>query len=194
MKYTERIDKALRIASWAHEQVGQRRKGTDIPYIIHPFGVMIFATSATDDEDVLIACLLHDVLEDVPSDIYSEEQMISDFGDRVVSIVKDVTNDKTSRDWYKRSNRYLDHLENSASDEAVIVSAADKVHNLFSTLVDYQEYGDELWTRFSTGKAEDQLWWYESILEVAKRRLGDIELVGKLELAVDKLRAAVSYS
>ncbi len=65
INYTSRLDNAVREAARAHEIEGQHRKGTDIPYIIHPFGVMMIASNATDDEDVLIACLMHDVLEDV---------------------------------------------------------------------------------------------------------------------------------
>ena len=61
INYTERLDKALRKAAWSHEQQGQHRKGSDIPYIIHPVGAMMIASNATDDEDILIACLMHDV-------------------------------------------------------------------------------------------------------------------------------------
>lgn len=47
---TSRLDKAIRRAAWAHEQAGQHRKGTDVPYIVHPSGVMIIASNVTDDE------------------------------------------------------------------------------------------------------------------------------------------------
>jgi (p)ppGpp synthase/HD superfamily hydrolase len=168
--YTARLDKAIRTAAWAHEQAGQHRKGTDIPYIIHPFGVMTIASRATDDEDTLIACLLHDVLEDVDVSIYDERKMREDFGDRVVAIVKDVTKDDTQPTWRAVSEAYLDHLEHRACDQAVTVSAADKVHNLHSVLFDYDVVGDDLWQRFSTKSADDQLWWYEAILAVIEKR------------------------
>src|SRR5665647_836503 len=177
ISYTHRLDKAIRIAAWAHEQQLQHRKGTDIPYIIHPFGVMLIASNATDDEDVLIACLMHDVLEDVDSSIYDEQAMRADFGDRMVAMVKDVTKDDSISDWHERSRAYLDHLENEASDEAVIVSTYDKIHNLVSILVDYETHGEGLWTRFSTQSAADQLWWYESILAVATKRAIPAELI-----------------
>ena len=192
ISYTHRLDKAIRIAAWAHEQQLQHRKGTDIPYIIHPFGVMLIASNATDDEDVLIACLLHDVLEDVDTSIYDEQTMRADFGDRMVAIVKDVTKDDSVRDWHERSKAYLDHLENKASNEAVIVSASDKIHNLVSILVDYGIEGDNLWNRFSTKSSTDQLWWYESILAVITKRGISAELISQLAGQVEILRLKIN--
>jgi len=192
INYTHRLDKAIRIAAWAHEQQLQHIKGTDIPYISHPFGVMLIASNATDDEDVLIACLLHDVLEDVDTSIYDEQTMRADFGDRMVAMVKDVTKDDSVRDWHERSKAYLDHLENKASNEAVIVSASDKIHNLVSILVDYGIEGDNLWNRFSTKSFTDQLWWYESILAVITKRGISAELISQLAGQVEILRLKIN--
>ncbi len=188
INYTDRLDSALRRAAWAHEKSGQHRKGTDIPYIIHPVGVMIIASSVTDDEDALIACLMHDVLEDVDSDVYDKDKMSEEFGERVVAIVLNVTKDETEKDWRKRSEAYLRYLEYDASDEALIVSASDKIHNLLSILVDYSTCGDELWNRFSIKSSEDQLWWYESILAVITRRKVSETLVNKLTVQVNSLK------
>lgn len=186
--YTERLDSALRKTAWAHEKTGQHRKGTDIPYIIHPVGVMMIASNITDDEDVLIACLLHDVLEDVDSGIYDENQMRQDFGNRVVQIVKDVSKDDSIPDWHERSRAYLHHLEFEASDEAVVVSTSDKIHNLISILIDYKACGEGLWDRFSTKNSADQLWWYESILAVIEKRKAPEKLVAQLTEQVNILK------
>jgi (p)ppGpp synthase/HD superfamily hydrolase len=191
IKFTERLDKAIRIASWAHEQAHEHRKGGDIPYIIHPFGVMLIAGSVTDDEDILIACLLHDVLEDVPSKIYDEEKMQKDFGDKVLNIVKDVTKDRRLSDWYEVSKNYLNHLEFKACDEAIIVSVADKTHNLESTLFDYKELGDKIWDIFTTKNGSDQLWWYNAVLEVAIRRKAPELLTDKLSDLINQLKKLV---
>ncbi len=189
--YTQRLDKAMRTAAWAHEQQKQHRKGTDVPYIIHPVGVMMIASNVTDDEDILIACLMHDVLEDVDSAIYSEEQMDKDFGERVVEIVKHVTKDESEPTWRLRAEMYLANLENVANDEAVIVSAADKIHNLLSILTDYETAGDVLWERFTTKNAKDQLWWYESILSAIKKRSAPQQLIDTLSGQVEVLRPLV---
>lgn len=188
INYTDRLDSALRKAAWAHEKSGQHRKGTDIPYIIHPVGVMIIASNVTDDENILVACLMHDVLEDVRADIYDEDKMREEFGNRVVEIVKNITKDGDKPDWRDRANDYLQHLEYSASDEAVIVSASDKIHNLLSILADYSTYGDELWNRFSTKSSADQLWWYESILGVVTRRKVPEKLIIQLTEQVNSLK------
>jgi (p)ppGpp synthase/HD superfamily hydrolase len=171
--YTARLDKAIKIATWAHGTTGQLRKGTDVPFIIHPYGVMTIASLATNDEDILIACLLHDILEDVAAkrpDIYNEELMREDFGDRVTAIVKDVTHDDSIYNWHKRNQKYLDHIANKASQEAVIVSTSDKIHNLLSIVEDYKLHGQGLARRFSTNNLNDQLWWYGSVYEVAVKR------------------------
>jgi (p)ppGpp synthase/HD superfamily hydrolase len=185
--YTNRFDKALRRSAQAHEQSGHHRKGTDIPYITHPFGVALIAGMATDDEDTLIACLLHDTLEDVRPEIYNEDDIRRDFGGRVLSIVKDVTKDDSLTSWRDRSEAYLAHLRDEASSEAIIVSASDKIHNLKSILIDYETVGDELWQRFTTKSKADQVWWYQSILETIIARNAPKPLVEELARAVDAL-------
>jgi (p)ppGpp synthase/HD superfamily hydrolase len=102
MKVTPRLEKAIRTATIAHKE--QKRKGSDTPYIIHPYSVMCIAANATQDEDILIACLLHDILEDV-SDKYPRKQMVKDFGDRVASIVDGVTKDSSLPDWQSRAEQ-----------------------------------------------------------------------------------------
>lgn len=164
---SSRLAKAISIAAYAHRN--QKRKATDIPYICHPYSVMLIAQSCTCDEDVFIAALLHDVLEDAAEE-YSEHEMLNDFGLRVVSIVKEVTKDSSLSMWQERANSYLTHLE-TASHEALIVCLADKTHNLMSMVADYEAVGDALWARFNAGK-DRQLWWYSSVWDVLERRLG----------------------
>jgi len=188
INYTQRLDNAIKRTAWAHEQAKQHRKGTDTPYVIHSFGVMVIASNVTEDEDILIACLMHDILEDVDSSIYGEREMRDNFGDRVVSIVKDITKDAAEPDWHARAKAYLSHLENQASEEAVIVSSADKIHNLLSILDDYDTVGDELWELFTTKSSRDQLWWYESILNIIKVRKAPAKLIDQLTGMVKELR------
>lgn len=185
---TKRLDKAMRVSAWAHEQQNQHRKGTDIPYAMHPFAAMLIASNVTDDEDILIACLLHDILEDVKSEIYSDSDMARDFGGRVVDIVKGVTKNDEIDSWKERSLAYLKHLENQASDEAVIVSASDKIHNLISILSDFDKIGSQIWLRFSTNNSEDQLWWYQEILKVIRIRQVPEELANQLSDLVDEAK------
>lgn len=190
IQYTERFDKAIRIAAWAHDQQKQYRKGTDLPYIIHPVGVMLIASGVTSDEDVLLASLLHDVLEDVDSKIYSQDDMNRDFGQNVTDIVLGVTKNDDIKDWRQRSEAYIRHLR-EGSNESLIVSLADKIHNLKSILIDYDEVGDKLWDRFTTKSGADQLWWYEQILKTAIERDGPEALTSQLKDLVLKLQKIV---
>ena len=118
--------------------------------------------------------------------------MRQEFGDRVVAIVLDVTNDSDENDWHARSKYYLNHIENEASDEAVIVSASDKIHNVKSILIDHATHGDDLWERFTTKSGSDQQWWYESILGVIARRKAPASLIEQLTKEVETLRLKVA--
>ena len=192
INYTNRLDSAVRRAAWAHEQQKQHRKNSDIPYIIHPFGVMLIASNYTEDEEVLIACLLHDVLEDVDNSIYNEFDMSLEFGDVVVSIVKNVTKDKDVKGWRDQSIAYLNNIKNNANNQALIVCAADKMHNLQSTLIDHKACGNNIWQRFYTKSAADQLWWYESVLAIIAKRSDNKKLCADFESQVTKLRMVVN--
>lgn len=191
INYTAKLDKAIRRSAWAHEQAGQHRKGTDLPYIIHPFGTMLIASNATQDEKTLIACLLHDILEDINPKIYGESEIESEFGSKILSIVKDVTNNNNPN-WYQKSEAYLNHISTKACDEAIIVCISDKIHNLSSVLYDYELVGDKIWQRFSTKNAKDQVWWYQSVFEVTKKRQAPSILLDQLEALIEKLLTKVS--
>lgn len=169
----------------AHAHAAQTRKASDTPYIIHPYAVMLLVNEETDDEDTLVAALFHDIIEDAPH-VYSERQMRQDYGSRVVRIVRGVTHNDTISDWHERCRDYIAALR-EAPLESVVVSAADKTHNLMSTLDDYHIIGDEVWKRFRTGKA-DQLWWYASVLDVVRQRLPESPLTTELSRRVDELR------
>jgi len=184
---TKRLEWAIRVAADAHKQ--QVRKATQTPYIIHPFSVMLLAQQTTNDEDTLIACLFHDILEDV-SEYYSETQMQKDFGDRVVEIVKGVTKDDSLSDWKERSDAYLAHLEHEALNESIIVSIADKTHNLLSTLNDYELLGDGVWSKFNAGK-DSQLWWYQSVADIADKRMPELSLIPLLREHIQRLEEIV---
>lgn len=156
-------NKALVISKAAH--AGQTRKGTNQPYIIHPYSVYGNLLPYTNDESTLAAALLHDVLEDVDPTRYSEQHMREDFGNDIVSIVKLVTKDKTITNWRQSNQSYLDTLWATNDERALLVSASDKLDNLSTSLHDHAREGDTFWARFHAGK-EDQKWWYDSVHQV----------------------------
>ena len=76
------VTQAVIFAAQAHD--GAARKGSEIPYIVHPMEVVAIASTMTDDPQVLAAAALHDVMEDcgVTFDALSER-----FGVRVAGLV-----------------------------------------------------------------------------------------------------------
>ncbi|MFZ4648385.1 MAG: HD domain-containing protein [Patescibacteria group bacterium] len=182
MKLSPRIQQAINLASRLHE--GQVRKGDiHLPYISHPVSVAWILSNYTDDEDIIIAGLLHDVLEDVKNYYYGD--LLKTFGERVAQIVKGVSEDKNPNEeideaatWLERKNKYLAALEDD-SDEALMVCAADKIHNLQSMINAYQVKGEALWDHFNAPK-EKKLWLYEEIAKLLKERLNS-PIVAELE-------------
>lgn len=167
---TERISEALALAVQAHEK--QVRKGTSIPYVAHPMGVASIALEFGADEDHAIAALLHDVLEDGGPQygpVIKER-----FGDRVLSIVEGCTDgvpDASGQkgDWGERKRAYLEHLA-KASDDVLLVSGSDKLHNARAIVSDLLKIGPEVFKRFTAGR-DGTLWYYRSLAEIfAERR------------------------
>ncbi|GAA1470784.1 HD domain-containing protein [Corynebacterium felinum] len=166
-----RLMRAINVASVGHD--GHYRKATKIPYISHLFAVMHILAQFDVHEDLLIAALLHDVIEDRPGTVDVE----AEFGPNVARIVLEVTKDSSLDTWQKRADDYLARLE-QASDEAVLLALADKYHNLQSILADFDEHGDKLWERFNAGKQAQQ-WWYTKMGELVARKMPAHPLVAE---------------
>ncbi|MCA0444000.1 HD domain-containing protein [Corynebacterium amycolatum] len=179
---SSRLMRGIATASRAHD--GHYRKGSGVPYISHPMSVMSIAASVTNDEDVLLAALFHDILEDVPEN-YSRAEMEDEFGPRVVEIVEGVTKDSSLPSWQERADAYLEQLSHG-SEESLIVAAADKFHNLSQTLEDLERDGHALWERFRSTPSQ-QLWWYTSVRNVIAERLPDLPLLADLGVLIERL-------
>ena len=161
--FTERTERAIAAALEAHQ--GQTRKGDgQLPYVVHPVTVGLILSRYTDDEDTIIAGLLHDVLEDTPM---REEAIERDFGPKVLGIVKDVTEpDVPGRSWETRKDRYLRQLER-APRGALLVACADKIANLISMIAAHSRHGDGLWERFIAPPAQ-KLGFYRQVYALVR--------------------------
>ena len=184
MTYTSRTERAIKTAAIFHRT--QTRKGKDsLPYVTHLFSVYAILRDHTDDEDILIAGLLHDILEDTS---YTAHELETDFGLRVRSIVEGVTQ-KTEHNgkklsWVEQKELYLERLK-SAPKESVMVAAADKLHNFQSSLEEYE--GDV--RRFKEDFVlEGRIRFYQTIVDVISSKLGDIPLVVALRKTYDEYR------
>jgi GTP pyrophosphokinase len=183
---TPRFEAALVYAHQVHQH--QRRKGTGIPYIAHILGVAALAIEYGASEDEAIGALLHDAAEDGGGEATLAEIRAS-FGDAVADIVLGcsdslVEDPEDKLPWRERKENYLAHLQH-ASESVLLVSAADKLHNVRSITRDYREHGEDIWDRFQ-GRRDGTLWYYETVADTLLRRYRS-QLTRDLQDAVDEL-------
>lgn len=187
-RLTDRFGAALSFAERAHR--AQTRKGSAIPYVAHLLAVASLVLEHGGDEDEAIAALLHDVVEDQGGPAAAAE-VRARFGDRVAQIVLECTDADVvpKPPWRARKEAFLASIA-TTSDEAVLVTAADKLHNAISVLEDHRAIGDGLWTRFAGGR-EGTLWYYRAVADaLARRKPG--ALTDRLERTVSDLEAAAA--
>lgn len=190
--YSVHLEKALAVAANAHRE--QVRKGSQVPYIIHPTHAAIILLKYQFPEEAVLAALLHDVIEDTDVKLPFIE---AEFGAVVARIVDDVSEKKTAPSpagdgsppvklpWRTRKQEQLERLENADALTAA-VKTADALHNCNSMLQDLATQGPGLWQRFR-GSQEDQLWYYTSMAALLRRRLGGHPICDELDAAVAKL-------
>ena len=189
---TDQFDRALLYATHVHG--GQVRKGSSTPYVAHLLAVAATVLEYGGDEELAIAALLHDSVEDQGGKARLDD-VRNRFGNRVARIVEacsdslaDTGSGERKADWQKRKEAHLDHL--SRADEDILrVSLADKVHNARAILRDLrkQDVGDKIWGRFSQPK-ERTLWYYRSLANRFCERLPG-QLSNELREIVEMLEA-----
>lgn len=153
------IHKAIEFAAKAHRN--QVRKGSDAPYIVHPFEVAHILTENKCSKNLIIAGLLHDTVEDTHVEIDDIER---EFGSEVAALVAACSEDK-SKSWEVRKQHTIDYLGREASMDVMLLSLADKLSNLRSIKADYAVIQEKVWTLFNRPK-EKQSWYYGELLDV----------------------------
>jgi (p)ppGpp synthase/HD superfamily hydrolase len=175
---TDRFTRAVDYARIAH--AAQCRKGSNIPYLYHLLGVASLVIEFGGNEDQVIAGLLHDTIEDCGAE--HETTIRAQFGEAVADIVKDCTDGTAEgkaahtdpaakrRDWIERKLAYLAHLK-TASDQTLLVSACDKLHNARAIVQDLEgpEVGTRVFDRF-TGGRDGTLGYYQALAEIFSAR------------------------
>jgi (p)ppGpp synthase/HD superfamily hydrolase len=183
MAYSPLLDRALALSASAHRH--QVRKGSDVPYIQHPVHVAILLLKHGFPETVVIAGLLHDVVEDTGTPLSAIEER---FGPEVAALVNSVTEQKTDgeggpeRPWRVRKEEQLAHLVHADAHGAAL-KAADALHNCRTTLADLSRVGLAAWARFKA-PAGEQIWYYGRIAALCRDRLGPHPLCDELDEAV----------
>jgi len=157
----------------------------------HLFGVASLVmgeaglTGAAVTEDMVVAALLHDAVEDHGGAARLED-IRRNFGADVARMVEGLSDtlaeDPDSKEaWEERKKAYVDRLR-SEPDDVRLISVADKLYNARSILEDYRLIGPEIWRRFHRPR-DRQLWYYEAVLEVFKAS-GRTRIVDEFERVV----------
>ena len=168
-----RFASALAYAALIHAK--QRRKSTTIPYVSHVMSVSALVMEYDGDEDQAIAGLFHDALEDCGA--WHETVIRENWGDRVADIVCACTDGVPDAQgkkeaWRPRKECYLAHLR-EVGDDALLVSACDKLHNARAIAADLRA-GHDVFARFNKDAGRDgTLWYYHELECVFRERLGE---------------------
>jgi len=183
MKLSPKFTTALLWASELH--ANQHRKGTKIPYVSHLMAFSSLVLEHGGNEDQAIAALLHDAVEDQGGHEMLEK-IRERFGDTVAGIVDECTDAyiEPKPEWRPRKEQYIANIAKK-SPLARLVSAADKLHNARTILIDYRAEGEKLWDRF-TGKKVGTLWYYRALVG-AFEAVEMNGIIGELKRVVDEI-------
>lgn len=156
-----RLSEGVAFALEVHAE--QTRKGTPIPYISHLLGVTSLVLEHGGDEEQAIAGMLHDAIED--QGVHLEPLIEARFGTRVARIVRACTDADTvpKPPWRPRKEAYIAHLQ-TVDRDALLVSCADKLHNVRSICTDLRSIGLAIYERFTGGQA-GTLWYYAALAD-----------------------------
>lgn len=159
-----RFERALEFAMKAHK--GQVRKGSSVPYIVHPIETALIAMTLTRDQDIILASLFHDIIEDTS---YSAKDIEDAFGSRVAHMVQMESENKrkgqdASETWKIRKQEFIDGLDHKSRDEKII-ALADKLSNMRATRQGYLKNDEKFWERFHQKDKKMHGWYYRTVAE-----------------------------
>ena len=183
--FSPKFLRALGYAARVHAR--QVRKKTGRPYIGHLLSVASIVIEYGGDEEMAIAALLHDAVED-QGGFPRLREIRKKFGKRVAHIVDGCTDSRLEPKppWLERKRAYVKRISRESA-EVLLVSAADKLSNVRETLHDLRTQGDVVFERFA-GEKEGTLWYYRALVKEF-RRAGSNALVEELARAVSELES-----
>ena len=172
------IDRAICTATYAHS--GAVRKGTAVPYILHPLEAAAIVTQVISeqrgtvpdamtpsDNFIIAAAILHDTVED--TDLTTED-IKTLFGPETAALVAAETENKrgsrpAAETWKLRTTESIKHLA-VASEDAKLVAFGDKLSNLRAIAADHSRLGDALWEKFNQKDPAEHGWYYMNMGKV----------------------------
>lgn len=153
------IIRALHFVNEKHKM--HLRKGSNMPYVFHLTETAGYIAQIGCDEEMVVASLLHDCIEDVG---VTYDEIIILFGSRVANMVKAVSESDKTMSWKDRKLETINDLMQCASEEVKLISCADKLSNIRSILFDIQIMGDEIWNKFNACY-DEQMWYYYQLVK-----------------------------
>ena len=165
----ELVSEAIAFAVKAHD--GMRRKKSSTPYILHPMEAAVIVSTMTDDQNLIAAAALHDVVEDAGIAL---EEIEERFGKRVRELVQSETENKrdtlpAAETWRIRKEESLAVLKNTKDIGVLMVWLGDKLANMRSIYRDFKVEGVQMWQRFNQKDSNEQAWYYRSIVKLTER-------------------------
>lgn len=189
MEYTQKIKEAIHVAIRVHElDQKQKRKGKDTPYIIHPLVVGLILARISRDEDVVVAGILHDTIEDsVDTKKVTITTLKKRFGGDVADMVDAITEKNRNVPWVERKKQIVKKVP-SLSRKALLIKAADTIANCTELISDFRREGDDTFRRFNVPK-EHLIEHYVEIIEAIKKSWPSHPLRSDLDYHLSELRA-----
>ena len=153
------INEAIIFATNAHRN--QTRKGKGTPYILHPLEAGIIVSQIKNDEDLICAAILHDVIEDTH---ITFEMVKEKFNEKIANLVANESEDK-SKSWKVRKSHTIETLREEKDEDIGIVALGDKLSNIREMHRDLQEIGNKLWEKFNMKDKDQHKWYYCGLVD-----------------------------
>lgn len=155
MVYTKKMEKAIKFATKTHEVYQkQKRKGKDVAYIIHPLTVGLILCRAGASEELVVAGILHDTVEDSARDRQVDREMLRErFGDDVADLVMDVTEKDKDLPWKERKEEIIKGVKYFPR-RSLLLKSGDVVANMSELIQDHHKEGNGTFERFNASKEE----------------------------------------
>ncbi len=197
--FSEKIHKAFDFVAYEFRHLKRKDPDKTIPAVSHLAGVAYLLAQHGFPEQVVVAGILHDYLEDVAQTPFGElrscrMRLEKEFGHEVVSLIEHVTQKKydgpgRKRSWEVRTQEYIEHLCAAETPVgALAISCADKIHNIQSLIMALErnrENPNTVWRRLKATPGEQLQKFREHHQKLAERWSHPI--LDHLKLMIDQL-------
>ena len=158
-----RVEAAIRFMIKALH--GQKMRNDNIDKSFHSMIVYSMIRDVSETEDVLVAALLHNIINDTE---YGYEEIEEMFGTLVADMVSDLSEDMSIAKWLDRKKDYIRRMRANNDINVVNIMLADKLHVLLSVYDSFLKNGDKIW-KSTGGSKDDNRWLYREVYYISKK-------------------------